>query len=161
MFKNLIITLVLLVTTQAISSSKGDFIIKKVDNIRNPSQSYLMDIEIESSESVEGPWKGEVKIKIYPFDEKSKDKDIPLAWPILPPHLWVEPREGELMIVFFQNPQYPYKGRFYIGPLTGSHAVNDQLFDEVLDDIWSVDKDDRSQDTETGQSTTEGETIVG
>ena len=44
-------------------SSEGEKIIQKVDSIRNPSESFLMEIEIENPNSAEGPWSGEVKIK--------------------------------------------------------------------------------------------------
>ena len=93
-----------------------------------------------------------VKIRTYPYDAESGEDVIPFAWPMLPPHLWVEPEVGELMIVFFQNSKYPYRGRFYIGPILSSGEVDGQSFDDVLNDIWAGDKPERKIPGDEAQS---------
>lgn len=85
-----------------------------------------------------------VRIRVYPYDSRTPEENIPYAWPIVPPHVWVEPQVGELMVVFFQNPYYPYKGRFYSGPLLGAGEVDGQTFDGTLDSIWKDEKEERS-----------------
>ena len=38
-----------------------------------------------------------------------------------------------MAIVFFQNPAYPYRGRFYIAPMMGAGYVHEQDFDGTLE----------------------------
>jgi len=40
-----------------------DRILRNVDDIRTPADSYLMEVQIDSSDDVEGPWRGDVKVK--------------------------------------------------------------------------------------------------
>jgi outer membrane lipoprotein-sorting protein len=54
---------ILLASSLSAKNIPPEKILKRVDDIRNPGESYFMKVQIDSADDVEGPWKGEVKIK--------------------------------------------------------------------------------------------------
>lgn len=58
-----------------------------------------------------------IKVRLFE-DEKTLNQDcLPWVWPLLPKHLQVMPKVGELVLVFFANIDGVYGNRFYIGPI--------------------------------------------
>jgi outer membrane lipoprotein-sorting protein len=49
--------------TAVCAGISGNQIVKRVDNIRNPSKSFQLKVNVVSSDDVDGPWKGDVMIK--------------------------------------------------------------------------------------------------
>lgn len=77
-----------------------------------------------------------IKVRIPPYDNnkditREDDKGIPWCFPMLPKLLNVNPKIGELVIVFCQNLKSPKSQRLFIGPIISQDYVidNDQDFD--------------------------------
>ena len=70
-----------------------------------------------------------IKVRIPTIDPLERDdpglKRVPYAFPLLPKHLHVNPRVGEMVLVFLHNPNAPKGGRFFIGPIISQQYMLD------------------------------------
>lgn len=58
-----------------------------------------------------------IKVRIYGDDDYCTDKDLPLAFPLLPKMMHILPKVGEAVVVLCTHMKEPYGQRFYVGPL--------------------------------------------
>lgn len=58
-----------------------------------------------------------IKVRLYEDDKRLNDNDLPWVWPLLPKHLQIIPKIGEMVLVLFQNLDGAQGNRFYIGPI--------------------------------------------
>lgn len=70
-----------------------------------------------------------IKVRIPTIDPNERAdpylERVPYAFPLLPKHLHVNPRVGEMVLVFLQNPSAPKSGRFFIGPIISQQYMLD------------------------------------
>lgn len=70
-----------------------------------------------------------IKVRIPTIDPNERAdpylERVPYAFPLLPKHLHVNPRVGEMVLVFLQNPSAPKGGRFFIGPIISQQYMLD------------------------------------
>lgn len=59
------------------------------------------------------------RIKVRLFEDKNNldPNDLPWVWPLLPKHLQITPKVGEMVMVFLQSLDSAKGNRFYIGPI--------------------------------------------
>lgn len=61
---------------------------------------------------------GRIKVRISPYDlPDTPIEELPYVFPLLPKHLHVNPKIGELVLVIFQKQGAAKSDRFYIGPI--------------------------------------------
>lgn len=56
------------------------------------------------------------------WDKKNKTEDLPNCYPILPKHINVVPKKGEMVFIFLAKKDNKFLDRYYIGPLISSPA---------------------------------------
>lgn len=88
-----------------------------------------------------------VKVRIHPFDdgkditkEPSSENDnngVPWCFPLLPKMIHVNPRVGELVVVFCQQPDSPYSQRLFFGPIISQDYMMDYDYDYTYTDETS------------------------
>lgn len=70
-----------------------------------------------------------IKVRIPTIDpDKRQDPElerIPFCFPLLPKHLHINPRKGEMVLVILQNPNAPGGNRFFIGPVISQRYMLD------------------------------------
>lgn len=70
-----------------------------------------------------------IKVRIPTVDPNERAdpylERVPYAFPLLPKHLHVNPRVGEMVLVFIQNSNAPKVGRFFIGPIISQQYMLD------------------------------------
>ena len=70
-----------------------------------------------------------IKVRIPTIDPTEKAdpnmENIPYAFPLLPKHLHVNPRVGEMVFVFLQDPNAPRGERYFIGPVISQQYMLD------------------------------------
>ena len=75
-----------------------------------------------------------IKVRIPAIDPTAKQDpyldQIPYVFPLLPKHLHVNPRIGEMVLVILQDPKAPRGNRFFIGPvISQQYMLNYDPFD--------------------------------
>ena len=69
-----------------------------------------------------------IKVRIPTIDPNERAdpylERVPYAFPLLPKHLHVNPRVGEMVLVFLQNPSAPKGGRFSSDRLSPSNICS-------------------------------------
>lgn len=58
-----------------------------------------------------------IKVRLFEDPNQLNPNDLPWVWPLLPKHLQVIPKVGEMVMVFFQYIDGVHGNRFYIGPI--------------------------------------------
>ena len=58
-----------------------------------------------------------IKIRLHPEDNNLQDEDIPWCFPLMPKHLHVNPKIGEMVLVLFSRMGVSRSGRWFIGPI--------------------------------------------
>lgn len=70
-----------------------------------------------------------IKVRIPSIDPTEKQdpyfERVPYCFPLLPKHLHVNPRIGEMVLVILQNPNAPRGNRFFIGPIISQQCMLD------------------------------------
>ena len=58
-----------------------------------------------------------IKVRFFEDKQNLNPNDLPWVWPLLPKHLQIIPKVGEMVMVFFQNIDGVQGNRFYMGPI--------------------------------------------
>lgn len=58
-----------------------------------------------------------IKVKLIEDDQNLNNNDLPWVWPLLPKHLQIIPKVGEMVMIFLQTMDGAKGNRFYIGPI--------------------------------------------
>lgn len=58
-----------------------------------------------------------IKVRLEPEDDKRLDNELPFVYPLLPKHLHIKPKIGELVLVILAEAGNGYSNRYYIGPI--------------------------------------------
>lgn len=58
-----------------------------------------------------------IKVRLFEDKQNLNPNDLPWVWPLLPKHLQIIPKVGEMVMVFFQNIDGVQGNRFYMGPI--------------------------------------------
>lgn len=68
-----------------------------------------------------------IKVKIPTIDlyDDPLDENWPWAFPLLPKHLHINPKVGECVLVFLENPEAAKGNRFFIGPVISQQYLLD------------------------------------
>lgn len=70
-----------------------------------------------------------IKVRIPTIDPpETQDpyfERVPFCFPLLPKHLHINPRVGEMVLVILQNPKAPKGDRFFIGPVISQQCMLD------------------------------------
>lgn len=84
-----------------------------------------------------------IKVRIHPYDDgkeisqeptsENNNNGVPWCFPLLPKMLHVNPRVGELVVVFCQEPGSPLSQRLFFGPVISQDYMMDYDFDFVYD----------------------------
>ena len=88
-----------------------------------------------------------IKVRIQPYDNgkditqepniKNKGNGVPWCFPLLPKMLHVNPKVGELVIVFCQQPNSPKSQRLFFGPIISQDYMLDYDFDYFKSNVKS------------------------
>jgi len=60
---------------------------------------------------------GRIKVRIAELDLKTLNDNLPYAYPAIPKFVHIYPQVGEIVRVFIEDIQYPYRGRHWIGSI--------------------------------------------
>ncbi len=84
-----------------------------------------------------------IKVRIHPYDDgkditmepsfENSNNGVPWCFPLLPKMLHVNPRVGELVVVFCQQPDSPYSQRLFFGPVISQDYMMDYDYDYVYE----------------------------
>lgn len=58
-----------------------------------------------------------IKVRLIEDKQNLNPNDLPWAFPLLPKHLQITPKIGEMVLVFMESLDGPLGNRFYIGPI--------------------------------------------
>lgn len=58
-----------------------------------------------------------IKVRLFEDGQDIDINSLPWVWPILPKHLQITPKVGEMVMVFLQSLDSPKGNRFYVGPI--------------------------------------------
>lgn len=58
-----------------------------------------------------------IKVRLFEDNPNLKTNELPWVWPLMPKHLQITPKVGEMVFVFFQNIDGAKGNRFYLGPI--------------------------------------------
>lgn len=78
------------------------------------NKSIFWGVVVSIEDNSEG---GIIKVRINGLDNKLTDSKIPEAYPLLPKFFHIYPKIGEAVRVFIEDPNYPQKGRFWMGSI--------------------------------------------
>jgi len=70
-----------------------------------------------------------IKVRIPTVDPTEAEdplfERVPYVFPLLPKHLHINPRVGEMVLVILQNPNAPGSNRFFVGPIISQQYMLD------------------------------------
>ena len=58
-----------------------------------------------------------IKVRLIDDEQNLNANDLPWVFPLLPKHLQIIPKIGEMVMVILQDQNSPNGNRFYIGPI--------------------------------------------
>ena len=98
---------------------------KNIEEINSKSLIRIVEVlQVEDNLPTEGSneisrnsFGRRIKVRLYEDSKNLKENELPWVWPLLPKHLQVIPKVGEMVLVFFQNLDGAQGNRFYIGPI--------------------------------------------
>ena len=97
---------------------------KNIEEINSKSQIRIVEVlQVEDNLPTEGKeiscnsFGRRIKVRLYEDHKDLKDNELPWVWPLLPKHLQVIPKVGEMVLVLFQSLDGAQGNRFYIGPI--------------------------------------------
>ena len=80
-----------------------------------------------------------VKVRIHPYDNgkditqepcvENNFNGVPWCFPMLPKMMHVNPKVGEMVVVFCQEPDSPYSQRMFLGPVISQDYMMDYDYD--------------------------------
>ena len=96
---------------------------KNIEEINSKSLIRIVEVlQVEDNLPTEGDneisrnsFGRRIKVRLYEDHKDLKDNELPWVWPLLPKHLQVIPKVGEMVLVLFQNLDGAQGNRFYIG----------------------------------------------
>lgn len=82
-------------------------------------------LKVEYVEDDQAGLRIKVKIPTIDLEDDPLDKNWPWAFPLLPKHLHINPKVGECVLVFLEDPKSPKGNRFFIGPVISQQYLLD------------------------------------
>lgn len=82
-------------------------------------------LKVEYVEDDQAGLRIKVKIPTIDLEDDPLDKNWPWAFPLLPKHLHINPKVGECVLVFLEDPKAPKGNRFFIGPVISQQYLLD------------------------------------
>ena len=67
-----------------------------------------------------------IKVRLSPEDDKLTDDKIPFAFPLLPKHIHIKPKVGEMVLIILTKVGNGYSNRYYIGPIISQPQYLDE-----------------------------------
>ena len=98
---------------------------KNIEEINSKSLIRIVEVlQVEDNLPTEGSneisrnsFGRRIKVRLYEDSKDLKEDELPWVWPLLPKHLQVIPKVGEMVLVLFQSLDGAQGNRFYIGPI--------------------------------------------
>ena len=99
---------------------------KNIEEINSKSLIRIVEVlQVEDNLPTEGSneisrnsFGRRIKVRLYEDPKNLKEDELPWVWPLLPKHLQVIPKVGEMVLVLFLFLVGARGNRFYIGPIS-------------------------------------------